>query len=49
MIDKMISLNYNIWKCCRGYVEDGRREGECSVTCLESGVRMLRASYYNDR
>lgn len=33
----------------RGYVENGRREGECSVTCLENGVQMLRASYYNDR
>ena len=35
--------------CCRGCVENGRREGECSVTCLENGIRMLRASYYNDR
>ena len=30
-------------------MEDGKREGECSVTCLENGIRMLRASYYNDR
>ena len=30
-------------------MEAGRREGECCVTCLEAGVRMLRASYYNDR
>ena len=33
----------------RGYVEAGRREGLCQVTCLENGIRMLRASYYNDR
>ena len=34
---------------CRGYVEAGVREGECSVTCLENGIRMLRGSYYNDK
>ena len=34
---------------CRGYVESGAREGECQVTCLEKGIRLLRGSYYNDR
>ena len=40
--------NY-IFHYARGYVEAGRREGLCQVTCLENGIRMLRASYYNDR
>ena len=38
-----------IFPFSRGYVESGRREGPCQVTCLENGIRMLKASYYNDR
>ena len=38
-----------IFPFSRGYVEAGRREGPCQVTCLENGIRMLKASYYNDR
>ena len=33
----------------KGYVQDGRREGECIVNCPEKDIRMLKASYYNDR
>ena len=33
----------------RGRVEDGRRKGDCVVTCLGEGVRSLHASYYRDR
>ena len=43
-IKKIIPLPFS-----RGYVEAGRREGLCQVTCLEKGIRMLKASYYNDR
>ena len=27
-------------------MEEGRREGECKVTCLQMGIRLLQASYY---
>ena len=30
----------------QGRVEEGRREGECKVTCLHMGIRHLHASYY---
>ena len=33
----------------KGYVEDGKREGECIVTCPDHKIRMMKASYYNDR
>ena len=30
----------------QGRVEEGKREGDCRVTCLASGIRLLQASYY---
>ena len=30
----------------QGRVEEGKREGECRVTCLQMGIRLLQASYY---
>ena len=30
-------------------MENGSREGDCQVTCLEKGIRLLKGSYYNDR
>ena len=30
----------------QGRVEEGLREGECRVTCLHMGIRLLQASYY---
>ena len=33
----------------KGYVEEGKREGECVVTCPKENIRMLKGSYYNDK
>ena len=44
-----VSVSFDNGGEFKGYVEDGRREGECIVTCPDHNIRMLKASYYNDR